>query len=160
PAMIWTIARGTARPDASVTTPVSCWGLEKNGERKSSGTTADNSTRASLQRAHALRKSAGRNAPAGDARAARYPGLRIVASFRPSRDAASQWLPCGCENPLPAYSGGTAWVLHPLRVTARSRPAHRGRPWPAIILESRAAQGRERRARRYRRKARQRRPPL
>jgi hypothetical protein len=38
---------------------------------------------------------------------------------RPSH-ALAQWLPVltGCGMQLPAYSGGTAWAFHPLRVTA------------------------------------------
>jgi hypothetical protein len=52
----------------------------------------------------------------------KYPGLRIVACIPglPTKELPSQWLPAspawGMQ--LPAYSGGTAWDLHPLRATA------------------------------------------
>ena len=52
----------------------------------------------------------------------RYPGLRIVACIPglPTKNNSSQWPPAEPARGmrLPAYSGGTAWDSHPLRVTA------------------------------------------
>ncbi len=52
----------------------------------------------------------------------KYPGLRIIRAplAFPCALQRAQWLPvfAGSWNALPAYSGGTAWDSHPLRVTA------------------------------------------
>ena len=46
---------------------------------------------------------------------ARFPDLRIIAARSSSRAAN----PVTSVNaPLPAYSGGTVWAFHPLRVAA------------------------------------------
>jgi hypothetical protein len=54
-----------------------------------------------------------------------YPGLRIVTPHRAFPHDV-QWRPAsaGSGSGFPAYSGGTAWESHPLRVVAgRSREA-------------------------------------
>src|SRR5205085_9066989 len=74
-ARIYTTARGTGRPDESTTEPVT-EGTERATKKKARNRRAEreNTTRASFRRAHAPMDRTER------ARAARYPGSRIVTS--------------------------------------------------------------------------------